>query len=70
MEGERYVTVAEAIDLLSEMSVGIEGDQFVFELDGERFDEGESDTIDVRVNDESVGPEAYVLEHGITSSSR
>lgn len=64
MEGDRYVTVAEGIDLLPEMAFAVEDDDIVYELDGDRFDEATGDTIEVTVDDEPVDPAAYVLQHG------
>ena len=65
MEGNRPVTVAESLDKLPEFSYHGTEDGAVLEIDDETYDAREPNVIiEVRINDEVVEPDEYVLEDG------
>lgn len=65
MEGDRRVTVAEALDLLPAFSFRMEDGEDVLSIDDETYDARDSEvSILVKVNDETVDPGEYTLEDG------
>ena len=65
MEGDRRVTVAEALDKLPEFSYRVEADGDILQIDDETYDARQADvTIEIRINNDDVDPETYTLEDG------
>ena len=65
MEGDRRVTVAEALDKLPEFSYRVEADGDILHIDDEVYDSREGEVVIViRINNDEVDPESYTLEDG------
>lgn len=65
MEGDRRVQVAEALDMLPEFAFRVEDEGGVLTIDDETYDARDPDvSITIQVNDETVDPEAYILDDG------